>query len=450
MKIKKVISILLCFAMVLLCSGCSLNFFSVESLMSPPAQSGKNGEVEKAFKKLMAEKTIQLRTPQSGDYQTAFVLFDVNADEQEEAIVFYTDSAIDTSVRMAFMECINDTWVISADIKGAGSGIFDVDFSDMDNDGIYEILVGWTLFDTKTSKIASVYEVAIGETGVFTLNTLGNEYYNFKTVTDFNGDDKDDLVIVYLDDTGELQKSYFRCFSISKNDEFVKYGDVKLDAHISSVSKIQYDTVSSGGEMFKRVFIDCIKTEASMFTEILYWDSEELKIVRDIKNPVSTTLRSSKIFCRDIDGDGLLEIPSNTKLNGDEKLLTVKKSGEQFTFTMLKWLNCYGDRSEGNINTLFNPIDGYLYRVTRANDITVYYDALAQALKFCLWDNEEKLARDELLSIAFRAENDELEAQGKKLLKNEIGTFYYKITSYGDDFGITDEGVKSSFIMILS
>ena len=181
MKIKKVISILLCFAMVLLSSGCSLNFFSVESLMSPPAQSGKNGEVEKAFKKLMAEKTIQLRTPQSGDYQTAFVLFDVNADEQEEAIVFYTDSAIDTSVRMAFMECINDTWVISADIKGAGSGIFDVDFSDMDNDGIYEILVGWTLFDTKTSKIASVYEVAIGETGVFTLNTLGNEYYNFKT-----------------------------------------------------------------------------------------------------------------------------------------------------------------------------------------------------------------------------------------------------------------------------
>ncbi len=448
MKLKKVISIVLCFAILLLSSGCSLNFFSVESLMNPPLQSGKNGEVQEAFKKLMAEKNIQLRTPQSGDYQTSFVLFDVNGDDQDEAIVFYTDSEIDTSVRMTFMECINDTWVISADVKGAGSGVFDVSFSDMDNDGIYEILVGWTLFDTKTAKIASIYEVAVGEKGVFTLNTLGNEYYNFKSITDFNGDERDDLVLVYLDDTGETQKSYFRCFSLSKNNEFVKYSDVKLDNHISSVSKIQYDTVHRGGEVCKRVFIDCIKTETSMFTEILYWDFENLKIVRDIKNPVTATLRSSKIYCRDIDGDGLLEIPSNTKLNGDENLLTLKRSSEQFTFTMLKWLNCVGDKSEGNIHTLFNPIDSYLYRVTRVNDVTVYYDSLGQALRFCLWDNEEELVKDELLSIAFRVENDEAEVKGKKLLKTELGTFYYDITHYGEDFGITDEGVKSSFIII--
>ena len=80
---------------------------------------------------------------------------------------------------------------------------------------------------------------------------------------------------------------------------------MKLDNHISSVSRIQYDTVSRGGELCKRVFIDCMKTEASMFTEILYWDSEDLKIVRDIKNPVTGTLRNSRIYCRDIDGDGL-------------------------------------------------------------------------------------------------------------------------------------------------
>lgn len=448
MKIKKAMALLLCIIMVLFCSGCSLNFFSVESLLSPPSQSGKNGEVEKAFKKLMAEKTIQLRTPQSGDYQTAFVLFDINGDSQEEAIVFYTDSAIDTSVRMSFMECINDTWMICADVKGAGSNVFDLSFSDMDNDGIYEILVGWSLFDTKTAKIVSVYEVVAGEKGVFNLNTLGNEYYYSKSITDFNGDEKDDLALVYLDDTGETQKSYFRCFSLSDSNEFVKYSDIKLDSNISSVAKIQYDTVRHKGEDCKRVFIDCLKTETSMFTEMLYWDTDELKIVRNIKNPVSTTLRSPKIYCRDIDGDGLLEIPSNTKLNGDENLLSVKKSGEQFTFTMLEWLNCVGDKSEGSINTLFNPIDLYLYRVTRVNDVTAYYDALGQALKFCLWDGEEELVKDELLSISFRPENDEASVKGNKLLKTESGTFYFDITSYGEDFGITDEGVKSSFIII--
>lgn len=448
MKVKKITAIVVAMVMLLLCSGCSLNFFSVESLMSPPAQSGRNGEVEAAFKKLMSEKTVQLRGPASGEHQTAFILFDINSDGSEEAIVFYTDSSIDASVRMAFLECINDTWMISADIKGAGSGVYDVAFSDLDNNGFFEILVGWSLFDSKTSKILSVYEVSEGNNGVFSLNALGNEYYNHKALTDFNGDDNEDIVLVYLDDSGEVQKSSFRCFTLSGNGQFVKYGDVNLDSSISFVSKIQFDSVTIRGNECKRIFIECVKNELSMFTEMIYWDAEDLKPVRREKKPSSSTLRSSKIYCRDIDGDGLLEIPSNTTLLGDENLLTVKRVDVQYTFTMLEWLNCYGDKSEGNVKTLFNPINVYLYRVTRANDITVYYDTLNQALKICLWDKDEKLVKEELLSIYFRGEKDDTSVKGKRLYKNESGTFYYEITTHGEDFGITDEGVKASFIIV--
>lgn len=448
MKLKKVIALLLCVVSIFMCSGCSLNFLSVESLMSPPSQSGKKGEVEKAFKKLMTDKNIQLKTPQSGDYQTAFILFDIDSDGQEEALVFYSDSSVDTSVRMAFLECVNETWMISADVKGSGSVIYDVSFSDMDNNGVYEILVGWSLFDAKTSKILSIYGVSVGEKGIFTLDALGNEYYSSKAITDFNGDDNDDLVLVYLDDTGEVQKSYFRCFSLSESNEIVKFSDVKLDSRISSVSKIQFDIVRSDGNVCKRAFVDCIKTDALMFTEMLYWDTENLKTVRYIKNPVSETPRSSKIFCRDIDGDGLLEIPSNTTLLGDEKFLTVKIADTNYTFTMLEWLNSYEDKSEGSIRTVFNPIDSYLFRVTRPDVVTVYYDTLEQALKFCLWDSKKKLIKDELLSISFKTENNETQATGKKLFDSENGSYYYTISSYGEEFGITDEGVKSSFIII--
>lgn len=448
MKLKKITALICSVAMILMCSGCSLNFFSVESLMSPPAQSGKNGEVEAAFKQLMSDKVVQLRTPASGDYQTSFVLFDINSDNTEEAIVFYTDSSVDASVRMAFLECVNDTWMISADVKGAGSSVYDVSFSDLDYDGSYEILVGWSLYDSKTTKIVSVYQVSMGDKGIFTLNTTGNEYYNSKSLTDFNGDDKDDLVIVYLDDSAEVQKSYFRCFSLSENKEFVKYADIELDSLITDVSKIQFDSVDYKGISCKRVFIDCLKTDSSMFTEMIYWNTEDTKPVRAIKNPSTVTLRSSKIYCSDIDGDGILEIPSNTKLYGDEKLLSVKKSNVQYTFTMLKWINSFGDKSEGNITTLFNPIDSYLYRITRVNDTTVYYDALGQALRFCIWDNENELVKDELFSISFREINDDLEVTGEELYTSDKGTFYYSITPYGTDFGINDDGVKSSFIII--
>ena len=445
---KKLISILLVLVMLLVCSGCSLNFFSVESLMSPPAQSGKNGDVEKAFKKLMSDKTIQLRTPVSGDYQTAFILFDMNGNGVEEALVFYTDSSIDASVRIAFLECVNDTWVISADVKGAGSGVYDVSFSDLDSNGCFEVLVGWSLYDSNSTKIVSIYEISLGDKGLYTLNTLANEYYSAKSITDFNSDNKDDLVIVYLDDSQEIQKSYFRCFSLSDNNEFVKFAESKLDSLINGVSKIQFDTIKNGKEHFKRIFIDCLKTDSSIFTEMLYWDQEDKKIIRPDKNPSKTTLRHSKINCSDIDGDGILEIPSNTTLLGDEKQLTTKKADVQYTFTMIKWLNVYGDKSEGNICTLFNPLDSYLYRITRINEVTVYYDALKETLRFCIWDSENELVKDELLSISFKGVNSTLDADGKVLVENDNGTFYFNITDYGKDFGLTDEGVKSSFIVI--
>ncbi len=445
---KKLISLFLILGMLLVCSGCSLNFFSVESLMSPPAQSGKNGDVEKAFKNLMSDKNIQLRTPVSGDYQTAFVLFDMNGNGVEEALVFYNDSSVDASVRIAFLECVNDTWVISSDVKGAGSGVYDVSFSDMDSDGCYEILVGWSLFDSNATKIVSVYEIALGDKGIYTLNTLGNEYYSAKSITDFNGDEKDDLVLVYLDDSQEIQKSYFRCFSLSENNEFVKYTESKLDSLISSVAKIQFDTVYSGRTAVKRVFIDCLKTDSSAFTEMLYWDFEDKKIVRPDKTPSKNTLRSSKIYCSDIDGDGILEIPANTTLLGDEKLLTIKKTDTQYTFTMVKWLNVYGDKSEGNLNTLFNPLDSYLYRVTRVNEVTVYYDTLKETLRFCIWDEENELVKEELLSISYRATNNTLDVEGSVLEETDSGRFYFNITEYGEKFGLTTEGVESSFKII--
>ena len=65
-----------------------------------------------------------------------------------------------------------------------------------------------------------------------------------------------------------------------------------------------------------------------------------------------------------------------------------------------------------------------------------------------MWDDENKLIKDELLSISYRGINNTLDVKGSELYDNENGKFYYNITDYGKDFGLTDEGVKSSFIII--
>ena len=449
MKFKRIIGLLCVICFIITSSGCSLNFFSVESLMKPPTQPGENGEVQKAFLKLMGDKNIQLKAPQSGEYQTAFILRDLNGDSLDEAIVFYTDSSVDATVRMSLLECVNDTWVICADIKGSGNGVQDVSFSDYDSNGNFEIFVGWSLFDSKSTKIVSVYGVSLGKNGIYELTTLGNEYYSTKSFIDINGDDKKDLVLVYLDDTGEAQRSFFRCFSVTDNKSFVKFGETELSPNISSVSKIQTDVTTVNNKKATRVFVDCLKTDNTLFTEFLYWDSMIISLVKGIESADTTTIRNSKVFCRDIDGDGLLEIPANTKLCGDPNALTVKKEDGTYTFTMLKWINLYGDKSEGNVHTVFNPIDMYLYRVTRIDEVTVKYDAQNRALSFRVWDEQEQMIKDVIFTIFYSAKGD-AQPIGTDLLHSVSGgdKFYYELTDFGIGFGVTDEGIKSSFIFI--
>ncbi len=445
MKAKRIISLIIAVALVVMCSGCSLNFFSVESLLSPPVQSGKNGEVQAAFNSLMKDKKVQLKTPVSGDFQSSFVLFDINGDSVDESLVFYSDSSVEGSVRMALLEYIDDDWVISSDIKGAGSGIFDVSFTDLDSDGLYEIFVSWSLFDNKTTRIISIYAPVADSRGLYSLESLGNEYCNSKSFADFNGDLKNDLILIYLDDTGNVQKSFLRLFSLSQKRELVKYAEVPLDSAITSVAAIQSDVIKAGHESYTRLFIDCQKSDRMIFTEMVYWDAYNSSPVRAILNPSVSTARSINVQCQDIDADGYIEIPVLTKLYGDEKQFSVTDYDEVYTFTLLNWLDEKGDTIRKDINTLYNPLDSYLFKFPWNGNVSVRYDSVRNALLFCEWNEQSKTYNHELFCIAYRDSSDE-EVYGKVLYESKNGTYYFEITESGEDFGITEEEVVSSFI----
>ncbi len=448
LKIKKIIALLLCLSVVVLSSGCSLDLFSVESLLSPPSQSGKNGRVQKAFNELMGDTKIQLKTPANGDYQTSFVLMDINSDNIEEAFVFYSDSSsVESSVRMAYMECIDNVWSISADIKGAGNGVYDINFVDLNNDTKSEVIVSWSLLDSKT-QILSIYELSYQRGVAGALASLGNEYCNKKSFIDFNGDGNDDIALVYLDDTGTVQKSYMRMFTLTQNGQLVKYGETVLDSAISSVSDIFNDYVNLGEDVVTRLFVECVKNERMMFTEMVYWDKTRSVIVREFTEPSITNQRNISVKCKDIDSDGMYEIPTLTKLYGDEKTFTVNAGGISYTFTLLKWADAKGDKNSSSSITLYNPLDLYLFIFPWGSNVTIKYDSLRDALIFCKWDEEKSQAGNELFWISHRLTPAENEIIGETLADTENGVYYYQITDAGYSFGITDEIVTSSFIKL--
>ncbi len=448
MKIKKILAILLALIIIVSCSGCSLNFFSIESLLTPPKQSGKNGEVQEAFNELFKGATIQFKTPSSGDYQTSVILKDINNDKTEEAFVFYSDtSAVESSVRLAFLELIGREWVLSADIKGVGTGVYDVAFEDINNDGVSEIFVNWSLIDVSSSKIVTVHSL-LNENGKTELKTLANEYTDAQAFVDFNRDGKKDLVLVYLDDTGIAQKSFLRFFTIQADMSLLKFAEIELDPSIVSIEKIFADRLNStdNGE-FSRIFIECMKNEKMCFTELVYWDNNYKMPVKAYKQPAVSNIRYKGVYSFDIDGDGLFEVPTLTKLYGDENAFKISVDQEIFYLSLVEWRNATGDKTKGeNFVTLYNSKDDYLFVFPWGEDVTVYYDNLRNAFLFCEWNEEKALRGNELFSISYREELTENEIIGDLIYKEEKGAYYYKITEKGKAFGVTDEFIISSFI----
>ena len=453
MKFKKVLSVIIVTVMLLSLSGCSLNFFSTETLLKPPALSGKSGEVQEAFNKLMSGKTFLLKTPTKGDYKSSFVLYNIDNDEDEEAIVFYTDSSTDTTVRIAVLDYVNRKWVLVTDIKGSGSGVYDIAFPDLDGDKLPEIVISWSLFDTKLTKMLTVYKVSQEENKSFNIETLANEYFNAKAFVDLNSNDVNDLVIVYLDDAAEVQNSYFRAFSIQNDGSIVKFCELLLDSTITSVSAIQSDEVNLKNDSYTRVIMDCIKSDTSMFTEVVSWDLDALKAKREIAEPSKNTLRSVKIHSRDIDSDGKIEVPVNTKFFVGEKAVSVSLSGVVYNFSMVEWKNISDDKTTEKFKSVFNPIHSYLFNFPWSDEVTVNFDKIENQTNFCIWNTETNEVEDILFTIRFIENDDKLtrdieDIEDYILFQSETGYFIYEITPYGENFGITDEFIKTSFIKV--
>ncbi len=453
MKLKKVLSVIIVTVMLLNLSGCSLNFFSTETLLKPPALSGKSGEVQEAFNKLMSGKTFLLKTPTKGDYKSSFVLYNIDNDEDEEAVVFYTDSSTDTTVRIAVLDYINRKWVLVTDIKGSGSGVHDISFPDLDGDKLPEIVISWSLFDTKLTKMLTVYKVSQLTNKSFSIETLANEYFNAKAFLDLNSNAVNDLVIVYLDDAAAVQNSYFRAFSIQDNGSIVKFCEILLDSTITSVSAIHSDEINLKNDSYSRVFLDCIKSDTSMFTEVLSWDVEKLKVKREISEPSKNTLRNVKLLSRDIDSDGKIEIPVNTKFFTGKKAVSVSLSGTIYNFSMVEWKNIADDNTSEIFKSVYNPIHSYLFNFPWSDDVTVNFDKIENQTNFCIWNTDTNEVEDILFSIKFIENNDKLsrdidDYEEFIIFETEAGVFVYEITPYGENYGVTNEFIKSSFIKV--
>ncbi len=451
---KKIFIILV--AVLIICPFLILfisKFYTVQDLMRPPRIYGDNEKIQTAFENsIKSKENLILKYPTEGDYRSSFVMYDVDMDGQEEVLVFYTLKSDETIVRVNILDKVDGKWKSVSDFAGYGSEISSISFVDMNNDGHNEIVICWNLYESKTSKVVTIHKIMEENGKISGLKTLANESCSYFKMVDLDGDGDTEMFLTQIDSSKDTPKACAKLLKMSKKETVSIVGEVSLDGFVSGYSSFKVEEDSNNGPT--KIFIDANKGEHQMITEVVYWDKENSKLVAPFfDNETLTnfrTLRTPGISSMDIDGDGKIEIPTDTVKRNN---LALDMSGaNEISVGITQWCAVNNDELVPKVNSLVNYSDLYILLIDDSDvDSILAYNNLKQKQLTVYQRTQEGTRGNELFSIITVAVGEWLSnpKENYSILKRNNSIVYaYKITKDGEKAGIKPETLISNIKII--
>jgi len=442
---RAILLLILIIILSIFLSSCSFGSIDTDNLMRPPKPMGENLEIQKALEAKLGTN-ITLKYPKTGAYRTAYVRCNIDDDIDEEVIVFYKMNAEVSGIRFNVLKKIDGTWESSADCQGEGTDVDKIIIADLSGDGINEIIVGWNSVSSKDKSI-SVYNFHGESSYDSRISKRFSEFYTVMEIVDFLGDNTQQIFTAMLNNA--LSTSTASLIAVT-NDGYKVIGKTSLDGNVTSFTSISKGIVSDTTE---GIYLDGYKGTNELITELVYFNGTDLiaPFYDEIEKATSITYRESSTTSRDIDGDGIIEIPLPVVMPGYEN----RRQSEQVKMT--NWYTYNGKSIDIKMSTVNNLSDGYYFILPPAWVSTVTVDVSKQnrTMVFYEWiqktDARNSANNIELLKIKVFPENElsNTENAGYVKLSTKNGlTYAYLLTNDKSTFGITKEIVKNNFIVL--
>lgn len=447
MKRKIYASFAFLLLLAFLFSGCSIQFRTVDELITPPKQQELNEEILNVLKEEIGS-VYTLKIPSSGDNRSAFLLYDLDGDGFEEAIAFYQLNNAMNTVHMMLFRQVNGKWTSLQTVEGQGNGVYSVVFADLNNDGSQEIIIGWEAYNNKLKHGLSVYSYQPSNKTPLSL-VSGSLSFAAMTVVDIDEDKKKELLLFTIDTSVSPTQSYAHLYGFNDKNIWGLRSETILDGNVTSYPNVSVQQNVDGNGV--AVYVDGTKGETSMITEMIIWDkeAEAIKTVfydGTIRSTPST-LRGFRVTARDINGDGIVEIPSQEALDNKELDNTL--------VSLVKWSQVQNGSLVPIGYSLINFYDGYMVAIPDAwaTKLLVSYDKKARVLLLGDWSagpNTESIQRNVISIVAMhRSEWKAGQSGYEELMKSGDMVCAAKMLTADENVPLTIESLKNNIAIYM-
>lgn len=428
--------------LALLTCGCGFAF-SPEDLYSLPALPAEYTELNNCINQII-DSGAEYAAPVSGTNIQPVQMKDLDGDGQQEAVAFFRNSADEKPLKICIFTAVGDTYEQTAVIEGSGTSVYSIEYSDLDNDGRQELIVGWRV--STDAQALTVYSLRTSQP-----EELMRTNYVKYAITDLDQDQLWELVVLRSDDEGSGLADYY-CW---QDGGLSLRSYARISSTMAELSgqqgRVQKGTLSDGTPA---LFVTGVEDATWSVTDILAIRDEELcnLLLSDVTGVSGEIVAFCGLYPTDINGDGVTELPQPLTVSA----WTGREWGEY------QWVNWRTYDSTGAekqaISTYHNSEDGWYLRMPEEwrNQIlvtrTVGLDEIT--VTFSILEEDPEVEPQPFLKITtLTGSSREIKATrgGRIILRRQVERIFTAELLEANaswEYGVTEEQVREAFNLI--
>ena len=423
--------LLLAFCVALLFSGCTMR--TLDEMYRLPRRSETDNDLQSTINEAMAG--LNYAAPLAGENQQTVQMADLNGDGKTEYIVFARDNA-NKAIRILIFAQTKDSFRLFAMIESHGSAFEQVEYVNIDGKPGMEMVVGRQVSD-QILRSLSVY--------TFSDDTpeqmMTANYLKFLTC-DLDGNGKTELLLIQPGET-DADRGVVTLYSYNQGME--RSREVLLSASAASVRRIMTSRLESGENA---VFVASSVDESAVITDVFTVRDGSLSNISFSKESGNSvqTLRNYYVYADDIDGDGVLELPSLITMRD---IRSSTSSGQQY---LIRWYSMdISGQEHTKRHTFHNYVGGWYLELEDDWAERVSVIEASGSYWFYAWDvnfeNADLVFSIHVLTGSDREEASEID--NRFVLHRSEGVIYAaRLESAAADYRITKEDLAPCFHLI--